>query len=178
MYRSLLKVWRNLALATAVQIRVLRIFNDEFLVGVTGVIFNDKHEVLLVKHSYRRVPWSLPGGFLQSGEHPKSGLQRELYEETNFKVFIEKIIKTQHDKKTARLDMCYVGIYKGGKFKKSNEVIDYGFFDLSNLPPLIDDQYKQIDLGLAEFKLLHKTPFMKKLSKILSINTLKNMLSS
>jgi 8-oxo-dGTP diphosphatase len=170
MYRSLLKIWRKLALTTGVQIKILRLFNDKFLIGVTGVIFNDKHEVLLVKHTYRRVPWSLPGGCLQSGEHPKSGLQRELFEETNFKVFIESIIKTQHDKSSARLDMCYVGIYKSGKFKKSHEVVDYGFYNLDKLPPLITDQYKQIEMAYEEYKLLHTTPLMKKITNLFNFS--------
>ena len=30
-------------------------FQNKFLVGVTGVIFNEKNEVLLFKHTYRHV---------------------------------------------------------------------------------------------------------------------------
>lgn len=169
MYRHLLKLWRQLALAKSAQLKVLRFVNDEFLVGVTGVIFNADHEVLIVKHSYRRVPWSLPGGFLKGGEHPKKGLEREIYEETRFKVHIEKVIKTQHDEDTAKLDLCYIGTYKKGKFKKSHEVIDYGFFARSKLPPLIDDQYKQIDLAYTRYQKLHTLPFKKRFSGLISL---------
>ena len=137
MYGLLLKLWRSLPLTKFAQIKVLRMVNDKFLVRVTGVIFNENHELLLLKHSYRRVPWSLPGGYLQSGEHPKTGLEREIFEETRLKVHVEKIIHTQHDKNTAKLDMCYIGTYKTGKFKKSEEVTDFGFFSVDKLPPLI-----------------------------------------
>lgn len=161
-YKSLLQVWKHLAPAKNLQIKLLRIMNDKFLIGVTGVIFNDQHEVLLVKHSYRRVSWSLPGGYLQANEHPKKGLKREIYEETHFKVQVEKIIMTKHDKDTPRIDMCYVGTYLKGKFKLSEEVIDFGFFAKDKLPKLIDDQYKQIELGYKRHNELHKQPLFKK----------------
>ncbi|MBI1863067.1 NUDIX hydrolase [Candidatus Microgenomates bacterium] len=173
MYRLLLALWRRLALSKNTQMRVLRMVNDEFLVGVTGVIFNADHEVLVVKHSYRRVPWSLPGGFLKGGEHPKKGLEREVYEETHFKVHIEKLIKTQHDTDGARLDFCYSGTYKKGKFKKSHEVVDYGFFSRSKLPPLIDDQYKQIELAYDQYKKSHTLPFMKRIRNLLGKTLMK-----
>src|ERR1700691_6793105 len=105
MYKTLLQVWNQLKPAKSLQIKLLRLLNDKFLIGVTGIIFNEKYEVLLVKHSYRRVQWSLPGGYLQVNEHPKRGLEREIYEETNFKVHIEKILMTKHDKETPRIDM-------------------------------------------------------------------------
>jgi len=148
--------------------------NDKFLIGVTGVIFNADKKVLLVKHSYRRVPWSLPGGFLQAGEHPKKGLEREIYEETNFKVQVEKIILTQHDKDAAKLDMCYIGTYIDGEFKKSNEVISSGFFSREKLPPLIDDQYKQIDLGYERYNKLHYRSFLKKFTSLFRFFKYKN----
>jgi len=157
-----LQLWKHLRLAKAFQIKMLRLVNDEFLIGVTGVIFNDKQELLLVKHSYRRVAWSLPGGYLQAKEHPKKGLEREIYEETNFKVHVEKILMTKHDKETPRIDMCYVGIYSKGKFKASDEVIDFGFFAKDKLPKLIDDQYKQIEIGYKRYNELHKQPLFKR----------------
>jgi len=99
MYRHLLRLWKKLPLSKFAQMGIMRLVNDQFLIGVTGIIFNDKHEVLLLKHTYRDVAWSLPGGFLKAGEHPKSGLAREIYEETKFVVHVERIIKTEHDGK-------------------------------------------------------------------------------
>jgi ADP-ribose pyrophosphatase YjhB (NUDIX family) len=145
---------------------MMRAVNDKFLIGVTGVIFNNKHEVLLVKHSYRRVAWSLPGGYLQGKEHPKEGLEREVFEETNFKVLIEKIIKTRHDDTSARLDMCYVGTYLKGDFKKSSEVIDYGFFPLNKLPSIIDDQYEQIELANKRYRSMHGKNILSQISNL------------
>lgn len=150
------------------QIFLLRVVNEKFLIGVTGVIFNADQHVLLVKHSYRRVPWSLPGGYLQAREHPKKGLEREILEETNFTVHVERILITKHDKDTPRIDMCYEGIFKKGTFKASDEVVDFGFFEKDKLPDLIDDQYKQIELGYQRYNQLHKQSFFKKFITVLS----------
>jgi 8-oxo-dGTP diphosphatase len=63
----LAKVWKALHLPKGLQLRLMRFFQDEFLVGLTGIIFNDKREILLFKHSYRSHAWSLPGGYLKAG---------------------------------------------------------------------------------------------------------------
>ncbi|CAN5296295.1 NUDIX domain-containing protein [soil metagenome] len=139
----LLKIWKKLNLPQPLQVFLMRFANDQFLIGVTGVIFNEKNEVLILKHTYRKVAWSLPGGYLKANEHPKVGLAREIMEETRFTVHVIKIIRTQTDHK-GRLDMCYYGIFEGGTFKPSEEVIDYKFVDPLHLPKLLDDQYKQI----------------------------------
>ncbi len=160
MYSQLLQLWKKLPLPKFAQIGIMRLVNDQFLIGVTGIIFNDKQEILLVKHTYRDVAWSLPGGYLKAGEHPKNGLAREIYEETKLVVQIEKIIKTNHDETDARLNMTYIGTLTEGTFEKSDEVIDFGFFTIETLPKLIDDQYEQITLAYKRHHQLHKKSFL------------------
>lgn len=118
----------------------MRFLQDQFLVGVTGIIFNDNQEVLLFKHSYRAHAWSLPGGYLKSGEHPREGLEREIKEESNLVVSIDEALKTRTDREVARLDICYRGIYIGGEFVPSAEVIECGFFSKDALPLLRKNQ--------------------------------------
>ncbi len=123
----------------------MRRVQSQFLVGITGVIFDDKDEVLLFKHSYRQTQWSLPGGYLQSGEHPREGLEREIKEESGLVVSVDQQLKTRTDRQTARLDMCYIGKFIGGIFQKSAEVIEYGFFSFENLPEISKSQLFMID---------------------------------
>jgi len=62
----------------------MRLLQDQFLVGVTGVIFNDTDEILLLKHTYRRFEWSTPGEYIKAKEHPKEAIEREIEEESGF----------------------------------------------------------------------------------------------
>ena len=106
----------------------MRFIQDQFLIGVTGIIFNDKEEVLLFKHSYRQTRWSLPGGYLKSKEHPEEGLEREVFEESGLTVSVDEQLKTRTDRSSDRLDLCYVGKFIGGNFSPSTEVTEHGFF--------------------------------------------------
>lgn len=135
------------------QLFIMRFFQDQFLVGVTGVIFNDKNEVLLFKHVYRAHEWSLPGGYLKSGEHPSEGLEREIKEESGLVVSIDDELKTRTDRGTARLDICYTGVLIGGEFVPTHEVSEYGFFSLNNFPLLRKNQVFLIDEALNTRKL-------------------------
>jgi ADP-ribose pyrophosphatase YjhB (NUDIX family) len=123
----------------------MRIVQDQFLVGVTGVIFNDKNEFLLFKHSYRSHSWSLPGGYISSGEHPREALEREIKEESGLVVSVDDLIKTRTDRSSARLDICYSGTLIGGDFQPTHEVTDFSFFTQDNLPLIRKNQLFLID---------------------------------
>ena len=144
----LAKIWKFLRLPKSIQLLIMRIFQDQFLVGVTGIIFNDKNEILLFKHSYRSHSWSLPGGYLKSGEHPREGLEREIKEESGLVVSVDESLKTRTDRDTARLDMCYTGVLIGGDFQPTHEVSEYGFFALDKLPLLRKNQLFLIEQAL------------------------------
>ena len=136
----LAKLWKRLGLSKGVQLFLMRFFQNQFLVGVTGVIFNEKKEVLLFKHTYRQHAWSLPGGYLKSGEHPKEALEREIKEESGLVVSVDESLKTRTDRDSSRLDMCYVGVFIGGEFTPSHEVSEYGFFSQDKIPLLRSNQ--------------------------------------
>ncbi|NCN06559.1 MAG: NUDIX domain-containing protein [Candidatus Pacebacteria bacterium] len=118
----------------------MRCSQEQFLIGVTGIIFNHKNEVLLFKHVYRSHSWSLPGGYMKSGEHPREALEREIKEESGLVVSVDKQLKTRTDRDSPRLDICYIGVLVGGEFASSSEVSEFGFFTLSTLPLLRKNQ--------------------------------------
>jgi len=144
----LAKIWKILRLPKGIQLFVMRFFQDQFLIGVTGIIFNDNKEILVFKHSYRSHAWSLPGGYLKGGEHPREGLEREIKEESGLVVSIDDRLRTRTDRDTARLDMCYIGVLIGGDFKPTHEVSEYGFFAQDKLPLLRSNQILLIDEAL------------------------------
>ncbi len=148
----LARLWRFLRLPKQLQLLIMRLIQDQFLIGVTGIIFNDKQEILLFKHSYRQTVWSLPGGYLKSKEHPQEGLEREIKEESGLIVSADTELKTRTDRDTARLDICYVGKFIGGKFTPSHEVTEHGFFSFADLPLISANQLYLIELALNQKK--------------------------
>jgi ADP-ribose pyrophosphatase YjhB (NUDIX family) len=154
----LAKLWKALKLPKGLQLFIMRFFQSQFLVGVTGIIFNEKNEVLLFKHTYRSHSWSLPGGYLKSGEHPREALEREIKEESGFVVSVDESLKTRTDRDTARLDMCYIGVLIGGDFVPTHEVSEYGFFTQDTLPLLRKNQLFLIDEALKQRNLFSQTP--------------------
>jgi ADP-ribose pyrophosphatase YjhB (NUDIX family) len=147
------KVWKFFNLPKGVQLFIMRFFQNQFLVGVTGVIFNEKNEVLLFKHTYRQHAWSLPGGYLKTGEHPAEALEREVKEESHLIVSVDESLKTRTDRTSARLDMCYIGIFIGGEFTPSKEVSAYGFFSQDTMPLLRSNQVFLIEAALQQKKI-------------------------
>ena len=156
MKNLLAKIYQALHLPKDLQLLVMRFLQDQFLVGVTGIIFNDQNEILLFKHTYRSHSWSLPGGYLKSGEHPREALEREIKKESGLVVSVDDSLKTRTDRDTARLDMCYIGILIGGDFTPTHEVSEYGFFTQDKLPLLRKNQVFLIDEALKQRSSLHR----------------------
>ncbi len=144
------KLWKLLRLPKNFQLLIMRLLQDQFLIGVTGIFFNHQQEILIFKHSYRQVVWSLPGGYLKAREHPTEGLEREVKEESGLIVSADERLKTRTDRESARLDICYVGKFIGGEFSPSSEVIDYGFFSFENLPLIPKNQLFLIQQALEK----------------------------
>jgi ADP-ribose pyrophosphatase YjhB (NUDIX family) len=64
-----------------------------------AVIVNEKNEVLLARRAGLPFKgyWNLPGGFLESDEHPQNGVAREVKEETGLEVTAPKLIGVRMD---------------------------------------------------------------------------------
>ena len=150
MKKILAKIYKALHLTKKLQLFAMWFLQDRFLVGVTGIIYNENKEILLLKHTYRSHSWSLPGGYLKAGEHPSEGLEREIKEESGFVVSVDKSLTIRTDRETARLDLCYTGVFIGGEFVSTHEVSEYGFFAQKNLPLLRKNQLFLIDEVLTQ----------------------------
>jgi ADP-ribose pyrophosphatase YjhB (NUDIX family) len=151
----LLKIWKILGFSKSLQLKIIRIFQDQFLIGVTGVVFNNENKVLVFKHTYRKTSWSLPGGYMNGKEHPKEALEREILEESGLTVSIDWRMKVRTDRETARLDISYIGTYIGGTFTPSAEVSEAQFCSLEDLPPIQRDQLFLIDKAIEQRKLFY-----------------------
>ena len=155
---TLSKIWRILKLPKSIQLFVMRFFQDQFLIGVTGIILNSKNEILLFKYSYRQTQWGLPGGYIKAKEHPQEALEREIEEESGFVVSVDEELKIRTDRESSRLDIGFVGKLMGGEFRKSSEVSEAKFFSFNDLPLLMSKQQLFIiEQTLFQRKLLAKS---------------------
>jgi len=151
MYGLLLKLWKFLRLSKGTQLFFLRRLNDKFLVGVGGIILNDRSEVLLFNHTYRRkARWGLPGGYIKGGEHPKEALEREIEEESGLIVSADERLKLRTDRESSRIEVIYMGTFIGGEFRPSREVRAAKFYSFENLPEILPDQLYFIEKALKE----------------------------
>ncbi len=150
MMSFLLKLWKKLGFSKNIQLSIIRLFQNQFLIGVTGVIFNSEEKVLLFRHTYRKTAWSLPGGYMNGKEHPKEALEREIFEESGLTVSIDWRMKIRTDRDTARLDISYIGTFIGGEFVPSAEVTEARFCSLDDLPPIRRDQLFMIERALEQ----------------------------
>jgi len=139
----LLQVWRILPLW--LQTILSRIIRPLFQVFAAAVIFNEKNKILLVKMTYQQYhPWGLPGGSLEYSETPEEGVIREVREETGLDVEVDKFlfVKTLPPDKVGLYYLCKI---KAGNFQPSDEVSEYGYFSMADLPDV-----RPFDVGLID----------------------------
>ncbi|MBN2046912.1 MAG: NUDIX hydrolase [Anaerolineaceae bacterium] len=145
----------------------LRLFDDQSKQGyatpkvdVRGVVFNGD-QILLVKE-HATGAWTFPGGWVDVGDRPSSAVEREVWEESGFRVRASKLCML------ADRNLDYppgkFHIYKlfflcdllGGKPTVSNETDAVGFFSEDDLPPL--DTSRTSKNHLAKMFAFHRDP--------------------
>jgi 8-oxo-dGTP diphosphatase len=149
----LLKIWRVLPLW--LQIALSRVIRPLFQVFAAAVIFDEARNILLVKSTYNRFhPWGLPGGSLEYGEHPEEAIIREVMEETHLNICIDKLLLVS-SWTPDRVGLYYLCRITGGTFSPSDEISEFAFFSLDELPdvrPLDRDMLKRLH-GLVDHAL-------------------------
>jgi ADP-ribose pyrophosphatase YjhB (NUDIX family) len=130
--RMLLKIWR--VLPVWLQMILSRLIRPLFQVFVAAVILDEDRNILLVKATYQRFhPWGLPGGSLEYGEQPEAAIIREVWEETGLHICIERLLLI-NSWLPDRVGMYYLCRVTGGTFYPSDEVSEFSYFSLDNLP--------------------------------------------
>lgn len=118
-------------------------FRQPMVFGVRVVVFDDQGRVLLVRHSYGRRAWYLPGGGAKRHENLAEAAARELREEAGVEIAggpaslrLHGVLTNQREGKT---DHIAVFVAEPGTWRAHEssalEIADSGFFAPDALPP-------------------------------------------
>jgi 8-oxo-dGTP diphosphatase len=111
-----------------------RMIRPLFQVFAAAVILDPNKKVLLVKSTYQRFhPWGLPGGSLEYGEQPEEAVIREVWEETGLTVCVERFLLVR-SWLPDRVGMYYLCRITDGTFHPTDEVSEFEYFSIDNLP--------------------------------------------
>jgi 8-oxo-dGTP diphosphatase len=79
----------------SLQWRVLWATQHKYIVGVSGVVHDDRGRILVLRHRYwSAAAWGLPGGYMKAGETPAEALAREVREETGLSIRDVRTVET------------------------------------------------------------------------------------
>jgi ADP-ribose pyrophosphatase YjhB (NUDIX family) len=151
MKRFLLQIWRILPpwmerIASAV-------VRPKYRVVVGAIILNDQSQILLCRHTYRRLhPWGMPGGDIKFGEDPSDAIRRELREETGFSVNAARLLLVEGSKQIRKISLTYLCTGISGPFLPNEEVFMIQYFDASALPVIPREELLTIEKALAILK--------------------------
>jgi 8-oxo-dGTP diphosphatase len=153
LFELALWLWKKVPIPNDLRWWMVWLINRKFLVGVAAVVLNEQGQVLLVRHTYRpKLPWGLPGGWLERGENANQAVEREVLEETGLRVCALKVIYAGSDRDVSRVDMVFLARLEGGQFRASAEVSECGFFSLNGLPPVMPTQKEFIQMAVENIE--------------------------
>jgi ADP-ribose pyrophosphatase YjhB (NUDIX family) len=106
-----------------------------------GVLVIKDQRVLLVRRAGEpfRGLWTLPAGFVNSGEDPAEAAARECLEETGLSVRVTRvheIVAGKEHPRGADFVIVYEAELSGGEMKAEDDADAVDWFEKNNLPPL------------------------------------------
>ena len=134
MFQNLIsRVWRKLP--ARMRRWTMRLAHTRFTVTAGAVIFNDKREVLLLKHRFRAGSgWGLPGGFMEHGEQPIDALRRELREEIGLELEDVEVFAARSFRKPKQVEVLFRARANADVKSRTIEVERAEWFALDSLP--------------------------------------------
>jgi ADP-ribose pyrophosphatase YjhB (NUDIX family) len=121
-------------------------------VDVRGAVIRDDKVLLVQERADGR--WCMPGGWADVGDLPSEMVEREVWEESGFRVVARKVIGV-YDANRSGIPIEFYHAYKivflceivGGRARPSSETLAVDFFSFDGLPPLSSARTNQRHLA-------------------------------
>lgn len=109
-------------------------------IDVRGAVVHEGRILLIQERADGR--WSMPGGWADLGNPPASVAEREVWEESGYRVKAEKVIAVLDANRLEPMEfyhaykLIFLCTLVGGEPRISHETLAVDFFDPNELPPL------------------------------------------
>jgi ADP-ribose pyrophosphatase YjhB (NUDIX family) len=109
-------------------------------IDVRGAVIQDNKILLIQERMDGR--WAMPGGWADLGNAPASVAEREVWEESGYRVKAEKVVAVIDANRIEPMEfyhafkIIFLCSLIDGEPKTSHETMAVDFFDMDNLPPL------------------------------------------
>ena len=124
-------------------------------IGAAALIRDQAGRVLLVRHTYGRLNWELPGGVVERNESPSEAVVREVREETGIQTEVISLLGHYYEPAEDRLHYVFeCGGNGTAPVANSAEISECQFFDSNDLPrPISDFTIRRIEDALSGAKI-------------------------
>lgn len=130
--------------------------------GAAAVIRDAIGSVLLVRHTYGRLNWELPGGLVEPGESPAEAVVREVAEETGLDVEVDSLAAYYYEPAEDLVHFVFRCRANGSSPRPDGEEISaVRFWSPDHLPrPISDFTIRRIQdaIGTLELPMLQDVP--------------------
>ena len=138
-----------------------KIYYQNPLPVVAGVVTKKDEKVIgLIKRAIEpgKGKWALPGGFIEIDENPQDALIREVKEEIGIKGKIQGLIGVYSDESKIYGKVIVIGyqfLTLSDKYSLGEEVKEFKFFTLSQMPPIVFPSHQRI---ISDFNKTYRNP--------------------
>ena len=111
------------------------------------------NQLLLIRNTYGRPGWTLPGGMMKRKEEPIVAMQREVHEEVGITLEVVQQVGTFTGRQVHRRDTIYIFVAQVPSSAiqiNPGEILDARWFPLTDLPHL--STYAQRALAMWQSK--------------------------
>jgi len=135
---------------------VYRLWQERITAGVVGAIFDADGRLLIVEHVFHpKLPWGLPGGWMNRNEEPGETIQREIREETGLMIEVVKpLLIARTPFLRAHLDIAYLCklLDSAAPVHLSGELLAHEWVNPLSLPPMANFHARVVKAAIAERK--------------------------